>query len=341
MYRLFLMVVLIARVAIGQVILYEEHFTNGVTDIDWVPGWSDSLGIGDSMQVDILPDNPSGDQTVGFVENVLSGGMVGTAVGGTLDMTDYMVQGWVLVTPNWGPSAMAQYKGLVARFQDQVGHTYYQFVADFNTLASGGPKLRLRLYNGNESVVIHDFFEDEIPGGVPQEASWHHMGFFVEGNNLWCYWDFEELAGCPYHDEYGSPLQAGKFGLYVFNFSGDDATYCDDIFVTDEYYNPQISAPMAGVAPRVLHIEPNFPNPVTSSTTIPLTLNRSGELSLVVYDLSGAMVADLSAGWLKAGEYRFMWNGTSTSDESVASGSYLVRATSGGQTAERTITVLR
>jgi hypothetical protein len=267
--------------------------------------------------------------------------MVGTAVGGTLEMTDYMVQGWIYVTPDWGPSAMAQYKGIVARFQDQVGHTYYQFVADFNTLAMPGPKLRLRLYNGNESVVIHDFYEDEIPGGVPQESGWHHMGLFVEGNNFWCYWDFEELPGCPYHDEYGSPLESGKFGVYVFNLSGDDATYCDDIFVTDEYYNPEASAPISSILPRALVIEPAFPNPATSSSTIPLTLHKSGELSLLVYDLSGALVADLSTGWLGAGDYQFTWNGESMKGDPVASGSYLLRAYLQGQTAEHKITVVR
>ncbi len=340
MYKLFPILLLFSGALHAQTILFEEHFTNGVAEIDWEPGWADSMGVGDSMQVDFMAGNPSGDGTVGFVENMLSGGMVGTAVAGMEDMTDYMVQGWIYVTPDWGDAARAEYKGLVARFSNEPGYSYYQFVADFNTLAEDGPKLRLRKYDGG-SVVIHDFFAGEIPGGVPLEASWHHMGLRLEGNQFWCYWDFEELPGCPYEDDALIPLSQGKFGIYVFNFVRDDAVYCDDIFVTDEYYDPQVASPMTEMKPAAFLIEPSFPNPFRCSTTIPVTLNRAGELRLDIYSLGGQLVANLHQAMMSAGQHGFTWDGNTNQGYWAAQGIYLVQGTALGQSFVRRLVLVR
>ena len=49
-----------------------------------------------------------------------------------------------------------------------------------------------------------------------------------------------------------------------------------------------------------------------------------GEISLIVYDLSGREVITLASGTLRPGSYRVNWNAVN-----VTSGAYLIRMTSG------------
>jgi hypothetical protein len=82
-------------------------------------------------------------------------------------------------------------------------------------------------------------------------------------------------------------------------------------------------------APKFFGLAQNYPNPFNPSTTIAYTLQKSGEVRLSVFDLTGKEVAVLAEGPQSAGrhEVQFLAN-------SLSSGSYFYRL----QTANRVIT---
>lgn len=55
-------------------------------------------------------------------------------------------------------------------------------------------------------------------------------------------------------------------------------------------------------------LEQNYPNPFNPTTTIPFTLNRPSNVSLVVYDAIGREVATLVNGILNSGRHEVQWN---------------------------------
>ncbi len=202
----------------GQDTLYTEYFTDGSASLNWFSGWEG----GNNMEIDYWEGNPSGDNWVGFVGNDMTA-QVGTALAGSLNDTDYEFQAQVYITPGGG--MMGPYKGIVARW-DSVGGlgSFYSFRADFDA----SQRLQLRKYVGATGESIAEWTGAEIPGGVPTVDEWHLMGIKFEGNQIWVYWDGTELSGCPYTD---SQTSRGFFGLYVFNMTGADEVYCDDIIV--------------------------------------------------------------------------------------------------------------
>ncbi len=100
----------------AQDTLYYEFFTDGSMNLDWFTPWEG----GDEMQVDYQPGNPSGDDWVGFIENGLSGGGVGTALAGTSTLTDYEIRANLYCTINAGT-----YHAVLARWDTTGGYNSY------------------------------------------------------------------------------------------------------------------------------------------------------------------------------------------------------------------------
>lgn len=64
----------------------------------------------------------------------------------------------------------------------------------------------------------------------------------------------------------------------------------------------------------------NYPNPLSDNTTINYTINKDANVSLVIVDLIGNVVAELESGNKTSGSYTTSWNA-----ESVAQGMYLLQ----------------
>ena len=93
----------------------------------------------------------------------------------------------------------------------------------------------------------------------------------------------------------------------------------------------------AAVAPRTsmperFGLQQNFPNPFNPTTTVRFTLEKNDVVDLSVYDLLGRTVASLAEGMISAGEHEAVFAGNG-----LASGMYICRLRSGGQT--RSITM--
>ncbi|MBN1153844.1 T9SS type A sorting domain-containing protein, partial [candidate division KSB1 bacterium] len=76
--------------------------------------------------------------------------------------------------------------------------------------------------------------------------------------------------------------------------------------------------------PTVYSLKQNYPNPFNPTTTIEFSLPQNSEVKLVVYDLSGRVVAELAAGKFNAGYHNIHFDAAD-----LASGVYLIRLKAG------------
>ncbi|WP_457652732.1 T9SS type A sorting domain-containing protein [Rhodocaloribacter sp.] len=80
----------------------------------------------------------------------------------------------------------------------------------------------------------------------------------------------------------------------------------------------------------------NYPNPFNPSTEIRFALPEAGQVSLVVYDVTGREVTRLAEGFLEAGFHSVVWEAPP-----LSSGLYLYRLTAGNFTATRRMMLLK
>lgn len=85
----------------------------------------------------------------------------------------------------------------------------------------------------------------------------------------------------------------------------------------------------------------NYPNPFNPSTTIDYELSNAGIVSLVIYDLKGAVVKTLVQEYQEPNYHNAVWNGLNNNGQSVASGRYLLKMTAPGFTETITMTLLK
>ena len=81
--------------------------------------------------------------------------------------------------------------------------------------------------------------------------------------------------------------------------------------------------------PREFALDPNYPNPFNSSTTIRYRLAEPGPVRLEIFDVQGRRVKKLADGDVGAGVYQVEWDGMDASGKPVATGVYLVRLQKG------------
>jgi hypothetical protein len=123
-----------------------------------------------------------------------------------------------------------------------------------------------------------------------------------------------------------------------------------DIFTPDFSPPIVIMDPKGGVSvddfthriiPLDYKLNQNYPNPFNPTTTISFTLPQSEQVSLVIYDMMGRQVKELTNGQLSAGDYSFVWDATDMSGRKVASGVYLYHLRAGNVNKIRRMTLLK
>ncbi|KPJ64697.1 hypothetical protein AMJ44_12290 [candidate division WOR-1 bacterium DG_54_3] len=87
--------------------------------------------------------------------------------------------------------------------------------------------------------------------------------------------------------------------------------------------------------PKHLQLFPNYPNPFNPETTIIYFLPADGKVKLIIYNLRGEKVKELTSGFQTRGWKKVIWDGRNSQREKVASGIYLCRL----QTEEGTETI--
>jgi hypothetical protein len=83
------------------------------------------------------------------------------------------------------------------------------------------------------------------------------------------------------------------------------------------------------------------PNPFVAQTVINFTIQRSGEVKLAVFDVSGRMIRSLVSGDRPAGAGSVMWDGTDESGRRFGPGVYFVRLVVPGARIDRKAVLLQ
>jgi len=77
--------------------------------------------------------------------------------------------------------------------------------------------------------------------------------------------------------------------------------------------------------PKSFALHSNFPNPFNPETTIRFDVPSQSKVSLIVYDILGKKVAELTDNEFNAGYYQLRWNGRNSNGQIVPAGVYFYR----------------
>jgi len=101
-----------------------------------------------------------------------------------------------------------------------------------------------------------------------------------------------------------------------------------------QFYRPngyqeirQVGVGQPIAATQGVSLEQNRPNPFDSGTGLAFSLEREGQVALVVHDLAGRAVRTLVAGRLPQGVHQASWDGTADDGRAVPPGVYFCRLT--------------
>ena len=86
--------------------------------------------------------------------------------------------------------------------------------------------------------------------------------------------------------------------------------------------------------PTTATLEQNYPNPFNPTTTVRFNLPEEAHVTLAIYTYTGQLVKKLVNHTLAAGQHSFKWDGTNSSNNTVAGGVYFYKL----QTAEQVLT---
>jgi hypothetical protein len=196
-------------------------------------------------------------------------------------------------------------------------------------------------YSPGPSGVFADFTADVSEDGV--ELSWAvGPSADVYGFNVW-----------------RSELDERHFTLLNRRpvlASGDELGYCDDGVEEGRAYFYRVEGLMRSGPSRFSRTEDVYvglyadglsivnahPNPFAESgTIIEYEVIHSGQVSVRVYDLRGALVRELVDARKESGRYSVEWDGVNTDGEDVSGGVYFCRLDLGGREVTRKLVRLR
>jgi len=140
------------------------------------------------------------------------------------------------------------------------------------------------------------------------------------------------------------PVEPGNVVSFVDRTAEEGVTYR---YRLEAEGNSALSLTTQGIMlpVRSVALYQNHPNPFNPSTTVPFTVPGDASarriLVIAVYDVNGALVKSLASGAFSGGRHTVQWDGRNERGESVASGIYFVRMSSGGYSATKKMVLLR
>ncbi|RMH70509.1 MAG: T9SS C-terminal target domain-containing protein [Gemmatimonadetes bacterium] len=150
-----------------------------------------------------------------------------------------------------------------------------------------------------------------------------------------------EIVHFDLNDYLGEVIQL-RFRFGSTNNNRDFLGVCIDYFDLRREGTVGVAEELMPVAvPATLVLEQNIPNPFNPMTAIRFSIPSDQYINLSIYDVNGRLIQTLHDGWLQAGNYRHMWNGTNQHGVAVSSGTYLYRLHSNTETITRQMVLLR
>ena len=103
---------------------------------------------------------------------------------------------------------------------------------------------------------------------------------------------------------------------------------------------------LAALMQKETALLPNYPNPFNPETWIPYHLSQGAEVSITIYDRTGATVREIALGHQAAGYYAdrgraAYWDGRNDGGEAVASGVYVYQLRAGDYAASRRMVIVK
>jgi len=94
-----------------------------------------------------------------------------------------------------------------------------------------------------------------------------------------------------------------------------------------------------GTMPSTFFLGQNYPNPVTSTTTIRYSIGSAKNATLRIYSLNGALIRTLHDGPASLGQQAITWDGKDAAGRKVAAGVYVYTLNADGQSATRKMVI--
>ena len=83
--------------------------------------------------------------------------------------------------------------------------------------------------------------------------------------------------------------------------------------------------------PSKFELEQNYPNPFSSTTSIPYNLNKGSDIQVTIYDILGRVIRKFNIGQQSVGTHNIIWNGCNEFGQRVATGVYFYRLNADGE----------
>ena len=90
------------------------------------------------------------------------------------------------------------------------------------------------------------------------------------------------------------------------------------------------------LAPEEFALSAAYPNPFNPTTSLDLSLDSSGSVSVKIYNVVGQAVATLASGHMNAGYHNVTWDAAN-----VPSGVYIVKVTTGSNTSIQKVMLMK
>jgi len=325
--------------------LFTDDFESGTASTDWGVFW-EAEELVTAVPMATAPDPlATGGNYIGWLQDS-DGTFTGAAlsVAGSITDYNYSIEADVYCYVN-NPNGSA-YTGIAFYADPDTNvNTYIKLVADFDA------DQRFRLYNNHLDPITfqytfhHAFTAADVPGGIPTQDGWHKMKVEIKTLNadttaFWCYFDDQELLGCPIYDTSDDRMSGGMYGVFSFQQGATGIPgYFDNVVV-----NSQISSVEDNTEnglPEGFSLGQNYPNPFNPETKISYKLANSGYISLNVYDLLGREIKTLVSKDQAAGSYTVSWNGKDESGNIVPSGIYLYTLKAGSYTESKKMILMK
>jgi len=313
--------------------LFTDDFESGTASALWEHYFDPAEDLITAVPMATAPDPlATGGNYIGWLQDS-DGSYTGAAlsVAGMTTDQDYSIEADVYCyVNNAGGSA---YTGLAFYCDSTIG-TYIKLVADFDA------DQRFRLYNNHLNMTTfqytfhHAFAASDVPGGIPTVDGWHKMKVEVRTINadttaFWCYFDDQELLGCPIYDTGDDRMSSGQYGVFSFQQGATGIPGYFDNLVVNELGTTSVEDNSSGTIPTTMMLEQNYPNPFNPGTQISYQLATGGYISLNIYDLLGREIKTLVSEDQPSGNYTVSWDGKDESGNIIPSGIYLYTLSAG------------
>jgi len=191
----------------------------------------------------------------------------------------------------------------------------------------------VKLFWTTDSEIENQGFIIERSGGH-QDKTWNEIASFTKNQEL-----LGQGSTTAQNDYYFIDKQVKVGKSYSYRLA--DVDYQGVMTRHDEI---KVTVKDAGIdlKPSDVKLHKAFPNPFNPDVNLSFTLeNEVAELSLEIYDITGALVQTLSSGYHKMGAHSFGWNGYDSNNNAVSSGVYMVRLSAGSVVQIQRMTLLR